>query len=998
MLFEESKNKIRLLLLVAFTVSGFSGLIYESIWAHYLKLLLGHAAYAQTIVLSIFMGGMALGAFITSKFSIRIKQPLLAYAIIEGVIGVFALTFHSVFTGSLGFLFQDIIPSIGNPAGINIIKWGLASLLILPQSILLGMTFPIMSAGIIRIIPSMSGSTLGALYFTNSIGAALGVLASAFVLIPAVGLPGTVLTAGILNIGLAVVVWLISKAVPVLEPLGQQPLKVTQKEKQRDNLALIKIFLLAAFLTGLASFIYEISWIRMLSQVLGSTFQAFEIMLSAFITGLALGGLWIARRIPKISDPVRYSGYVQIIMGVFALLTIPAYNHLFDFMGFMISSLTKTDGGYLLFNFTSHALALVIMLPATFMAGMTLPLFTYSLIEKGSGEESIGRIYAANTVGAITGIIISVHLLMPAVGTQWLFEVGVLIDLCLGLGLLLYSRKFATKWEFPVAAALSGLVLVVVAAGVEFNPLKQASGVYRYGRTELSPGNQILFRKDGKTSTVVVNQEPDGTVTIRTNGKPDASAYLDNGKSAVDEITQKLLSILPLAFHPEAKKVAIIGMGSGMTTSALLANKSIELVDTIEIERAMVEGARLFGSKVESAFSDPRSHIHIEDAKTFFSSHSRKYDIIVSEPSNPWVTGVASLFTTEFYQQIQNYMNPDGLLVQWLQLYETNYTVMSSVFLALSNSFQDFVVFNSDDGNILIIASLNRELNNFSDWFFQDDRVARELQRVGIHSPEDLKFRRIGDRQVLYPFFKSTGAPANSDYFPFVELKAPRSRYLNESAVQFSLTRDSGVPVLELLGKGNSPAGQSVTPSAHYIPSRQFQLAKIIERSFTNSAYIPYSDQLPEKFQFEVQYLLNSYLSCTTELKEESYTLESLLRIARLVNPYLDKASATQFWQKFIGVPCYNGLTNQTKNWIALHAATGARNQVQMFDLSQKIFQDSESLNKAETEYLILAGLSGLIAQGETAMAKTFWEKHSVNYAGDMDVPLSLRILLSHIQ
>ena len=587
---------------------------------------------------------------------------------------------------------------------------------------------------------------------------------------------------------------------------------------------------------------------------------------------------------------------------------------------------------------------------------------------------------------------------MPAVGTQLLFEIGVLIDLCLGLGLLLYSRKFAAKWEFPVVAALSGLIIVAVATGIEFNPLKQASGVYRYGRTELSPGNQILFKKDGKTSTVVVNQEPDGTVTIRTNGKPDASAYLDNSKSAVDEITQKLLSILPLAFHPDAKKVAIIGMGSGMTTSALLASESIELVDTIEIERAMVEGARQFGNKVESAFSDSRSHIHIEDAKTFFSSHSGKYDIIVSEPSNPWVTGVASLFTTEFYQQIKNYMNPDGLLVQWLQLYETNYTVMSSVFLALSKNFQDFVVFNSDDGNILIIASLNRKLNNLSDWFFQDDRIAKELQLVGIHSLEDLKFRRIGDRQVLYPFFKSTGAPANSDYFPFVELRAPRSRYLNESAVQFSLTRDTGVPVLELLGNENSSMGQNVTPSAHYIPSRQFQLAKIIERSFTNNVSIPYSDQLPEKFQFEVQYLLNSYISCTTKIKEESYTLESLLRIARLVNPYLDKVSAAQFWQQFISAPCYNGLTKRAKNWIALHAATGVRSQEKMFVLSQKILEDSEYLNKPETEYLLLTGLSGLIAEGKTVMAKKFWEKHSVNYASEIDVPLSLRILLSHLQ
>ena len=204
-------RSLRYTLFFIFIFSGFSGLIYESVWSHYLKLMLGHAAYAQTLVLAIFMGGMALGAWLASHYSQRWDNLLLNYAIAEGVIGLMGLTFHWLFTTLLDSLYLNWIPALNDPGTINTLKWSLAALLILPQSILLGATFPLMSAGIIRLYPDTPGATLGMLYFTNSLGAATGVLVSVFVLIPAVGLPGTIMAAGILNILLAIVVWGITK-------------------------------------------------------------------------------------------------------------------------------------------------------------------------------------------------------------------------------------------------------------------------------------------------------------------------------------------------------------------------------------------------------------------------------------------------------------------------------------------------------------------------------------------------------------------------------------------------------------------------------------------------------------------------------------------------------------------------------------------------------------------------------------------------------------------
>ena len=194
-----------------FVASGVCGLIYESIWSHYLKLFVGHAAYAQTVVLVVFIGGMALGAWLIGLFAQRIRSPLAGYAIVEAVIGAVSLVFHGLFVASTEWAYASLLPAACVPESPCVAQWVFASLLILPQSILLGTTFPLMTSGVLRLAPANPGSRVALLYFLNSIGAAAGVLLSGFVLIPALGLPGTLLTAGLMNIAVALVAWTISK-------------------------------------------------------------------------------------------------------------------------------------------------------------------------------------------------------------------------------------------------------------------------------------------------------------------------------------------------------------------------------------------------------------------------------------------------------------------------------------------------------------------------------------------------------------------------------------------------------------------------------------------------------------------------------------------------------------------------------------------------------------------------------------------------------------------
>src|SRR5215472_4660126 len=280
-------------LLSIFVVSGFTGLIYESIWSQYLKLFLGHAAYAQTVVLAMFMGGMALGSWLVAHHCARLRQLLWGYLLVEALIGLLGIVFHKLFTSATDLSYAWVIPTLTSSALIYAYKWSLAALLVLPQSVLLGMTFPLISGGIIRRWPQRAGETLAVLYFTNSLGGALGVLVSGFVLRGLVGLPGTTLTAGLLNIALALAVWLLvrGQTEPQL-PAAAAPAPAAPRAAL-DPVA--RWFATAAFLTGAATFMYELGWIRMLSLVLGSSTHSFELMLSAFIFGLAFGGLYVRK-------------------------------------------------------------------------------------------------------------------------------------------------------------------------------------------------------------------------------------------------------------------------------------------------------------------------------------------------------------------------------------------------------------------------------------------------------------------------------------------------------------------------------------------------------------------------------------------------------------------------------------------------------------------------------------------------------------------------------
>ena len=961
------------IIFLVFFASGFGGLIYQSIWSHYAKLFLGHAAYAQTLVLVVFIGGLALGSWVCSRVAARLRNPLRIYALVEIAIGIAALVSHRIFVATIDWSFVTLLPATCDQASTFCAsQWLLTAALLLPQSILLGATFPLVTSAVLRMEKADAGHHISMLYFVNSFGAVLGVLASAFVLIPRVGLPGTLATVGSINVLLGFVALALSRGIA---PANAAPEPAASQGSESASPRLVTILLATAFLTGLSSFIYEIVWIRMLSLVLGASTHSFELMLASFILGLALGGLWIRNRIDALGDPVRFLGLAQLVMGAAAAATVPLYIGSYDFMAWLLSSLSRNAGGYVIFSVSSSLIALMVMLPATFCAGMTLPLITFRLLKSREGERALGKVYAVNTLGGIAGVLVGVHLLVPTIGLRNALLVAAAIDVLLGVLLLAGAsspevRRAAMRGPIPACAAI--LAFVALAAVVD--PRISSSGVFRTGAARVSPDTAVVYYKDGKTATVSVLGN-DGLLSIRTNGKPDASLAMDaKTRSSFDEYTMALLAILPMGHRPEAKTAAVIGFGSGMTTSMLLASPTLERVDTIEIEPAMVEGARNFQPVVDAAFKDPRSHIVIDDAKSYFARGGRRYDIVVSEPSNPWVSGVASLFTSEFYERVSGYLNEGGVLAQWLHTYEMDSQTMGSILAAVGKTFPEYVIYSSIQGDVVLIARKGGPAGALDPSVLQYPGLKARIDKITLDDPQAVLRRRIASSTALAALFGRLGAPANSDYFPFVEQRASKTRFTQASVAEFDALAVSVVPMRDMLD--GVPLPDPARPKhLTAAPIDGAVMEAWSSRDTVLAAHDPAAATAPITGLNELAAgLVRLWMTgCSADLTFER-VLPAMVTLAEHTSPFLAPANAAAIWKSIRESRCGAALAPPQRAWIDLFEATAMRDSSTMVHSGSFLIEAPVEAKSAATEYVYLAYLTALICRGEIDRARKLAE------------------------
>jgi hypothetical protein len=386
----------------------------------------------------------------------------------------------------------------------------------------------------------------------------------------------------------------------------------------------------------------------------------------------------------------------------------------------------------------------------------------------------------------------------------------------------------------------------------------------------------------------------------------------------------------------------------------------------------------------------------IDDAKTFFAARGRRYDVIVSEPSNPWVSGVSGLFTREFYRRVREHLADGGVLLQWFQLYEIDASLVASVMAALGAEFPHYAVYAASDHDLLIVASQS-PLPAPDPRVFEQPGLTKELWTIHVYTAGDLDARYLGNRAALEPLFASYGMPANSDYAPVLDLNAARHRFTERSAGGVVELLNAGIPLLELVERGRS--GRPVNPlfrgGETFTRVENARLAWYA-RNFLVAPTPPEPRAVPTWLQKDLEILKARLVECR-EARQLDVWLHSALRVAQVTIPYLAPNDLNAVWPAFMVSRCYGSLNGLQRRWLALFRAASARDAAGMAALGEELLATQRELSNEAREYLVLASLAGAIASGQSARAVKVWEAQKAELRNAADSP-AFRLLRCHAE
>lgn len=775
-------KKIRFIIYLCFFLSGIAGLIYESLWARYLSLIFGHTAYANALVLATFMGGLALGSFLLGKLADKASDRLYLYAWVEIGIAVLCIATPNFFGYSKDFYLSVVRGFNLSATSVVILKFLIGAIIMLPPTILMGGTFPILNKFFIRSI-SNRGNVIARLYYINSFGAVVGSLLAGFFLIRMAGLAFSVNIAALINFGVGLTALTIAKMRTADASKGQtasaDPDDIAEPEDKEEvyPASVLMISLTAIFLSGFAAMLYEIVWIRFLSIILGSSTYSFSLMLAAFIAGITIGSYIISKKMPRAGRTFMAFGLCEIGIGLSLLLALPFYEKL-PYLFVRLSWLfARKPENFIFYEFSQFLSLFIVMLLPTILLGMSFPLVCKiaSSRYKFLGR-SIGNVMAINTVGNVFGALATGLFLMQFMGLKRVFELGVIVNLLIGIVVIFKDNVLPTQKKVFAAAlccaAFFGYALMMpnwdknsFSAQIFRHAISPSQ--YRERVSYLKANSKVLFYEDGLNDSVLVTKDlMSDNIFLFTNGKADAS-------TGIDMSTQILLADIPLILKPDSKDVFVIGWGSGVTCGSALQHP-IRRLDVAEISSSVIRADRFFREVNHNAMKDPRLHLYVEDAKTLLERTDKKYDIIISEPSNPWIKGIAGLFSIEYFKCCKDHLNEDGIMVQWLQAYESDDNTFEMIVRTLRTVFPEVSIWNAGANDVLLIGS-NKKI---------EPDIKKSSERIALASVrEDIARVKVND---LFTFFSmqivsgdgvrnliDLEGPVNSDYFPVLEYQAP---------------------------------------------------------------------------------------------------------------------------------------------------------------------------------------------------------------------------------
>ncbi len=761
-------------LLDCFFISGAAGLIDQVVWSKALGLIFGHTAYAVATVLAVFMAGLASGSAWIGRQSEKWDRPIALYAWLEfGVAATAAISLAGL-SGVRAAYVAAYPYAAGNASVLLLLRFAGSALVLFVPTFLMGGTLPVLVRGLTRNAAEL-GSRVSRLYWINTAGAVAGTFAAGFLFLPSLGLRRTLGIAVALNLAAGAVALVLSREEPARA--SSDDLNLPEKVEAPPSSVPSRFFLICFALVGATAMSYEIGWTRLLSTQLGSSTYAFTLMLGTFLTGIVLGSALFERWNSRHKPGSMTFAVTQTLTALGALAFLVFFTRLIEVLPPILRKTHGSFPGLVAAQFVTSALA---MLPTAVVFGFNFPAVVVLIAgprpANGTGAgAAVGHAYAWNTLGAIVGAIAAGFWLMPRLGGFHLLAATAGVNLALAAAISFASAK---RLSWKILAVAGNLLLLIAAAFIGFSnyfydPAVASFNTVMYWNRFASPltlrekahALDIVYFRDGLNANISVAKSDD-YIGLRTNGKVDASNH--------DATTQLLLGHLGALAHPP-RRVLLVGFGSGMTASTLVGYPELERLDVVEIEPAVVGAAPILASLNRNVLLDPRVHVTFDDARNFLFTTRRKYDLIISEPSNPWIAGVATLFTREFYAAVRGRLAPGGVFVQWMQAYSLYPDDLRMLFATFLSEFQGVTLWHGDPLDMILMAPSppSGEILRRARSLYELPHLNEDFAKLGMEEADGLFGFYVLDDAGLRKF--SAGAQINTDDRTLLEYHAPRS-------------------------------------------------------------------------------------------------------------------------------------------------------------------------------------------------------------------------------
>ena len=747
-----------------FILSGASGLIYEVIWMRQLTLIFGSTVFATSTVLTAFMAGLALGSFYFGrKIDESTQSPLRIYALLEAGIGGFCLVWPLILA-ALSALYVLIHRNITSEFyTLSLIRFVLTFGVLLIPSTLMGGTLPVLTRFFVKRLEQL-GTNIGILYALNTFGAVIGTVAAGFFLIEALGIRWTLGVGIAINFAVAAIAIVLARKTLATEDTSHQ-LKEEPIEPEpslTDNQQLTpdtsKLVLYAIGISGFCALAYEVLWTRIMVFFLGSTTYAFATMLAAFLFGIALGSIVLARWVDRIKQPVAIFGIIQLGIGLFALILMPAFEELYG-----LSRAFQSTFGLSRF-WTFFSCFLVMCLP-TFLMGASFPLVTK--IYTGSARQlgkSIGNVYAVNTVGSILGSFCAGFILIPLLGIRPSIVLTVALNSGIGCLLILKSR-----WQTETGKSLIqgiGIGMPILNVGLALillltvnQPLFLKSAIFKTQR----PGDTLVDYNEEVDATVTTLKDDEGVyrLYVDTNQAADASRW--------DSPSHRVIAHLPLLLHPRPKRALVVGFGMGLTSHSITQH-GVQ-VDAIEVSNGVLSAAQKYFTHVNgNVFENRLFNYKLNDGRNHILMTKTKYDMISTGIIHPLVSaGSSNIYTADFYRLCRKILTEDGIMCQWVPLHrlpEAHYKMIVRTFIEV---FPETTLWYKYTPDFVILIGTREPLQiNYKNFI---DRAQIANIREGL-AADDLDGMSLIDSFMMGPetVHKYVGAgPIHTDNRPRLE-------------------------------------------------------------------------------------------------------------------------------------------------------------------------------------------------------------------------------------